>query len=91
MRCSQHFLYYAALYLGGLTEQTQSSDSAATSQHKRSHEGPIPVSESGRLPSSSGESQPMVYAQLNVMQTQVPSPTSVDPVQYALIKHQDKL
>ena len=85
------FLYYAALYLGGLREQTQSSDSAATSQHKRSHEGPIPAPESGRLPSSSGESQPMVYAQLNVKQTQVSSPASVDPVQYALIEQQNKL
>ena len=71
-------------------QQTLSSDSAAPSQHQTSHEESIPVPESGRLPSSSGESQPMVYAQLNVKQTQVPSPASVEPVQYALIEHQDK-
>ena len=33
----------------------------------------------------------MVYAQINVQQTQVPPPASDDHVQYAQLKHQDKM
>ena len=36
---------------------------------------------------TSRESPPMVYAQLNVKQTQVQPPACDDPVQYAQIEH----
>ena len=79
----------------GNRERTQSSDSAdsadsATSSSSSDSGGSgdplLPPS-----PSVPAGSQNLVYAQLNVKQTQVQPPANDDLVQYAQIEHQDKL
>ena len=79
--------------------QTQSSDSTTAGQHtitgERSSEQIFSISALAHSPLApgAGESQHLVYAQLDfVKQPQVqPPPTNDDPVQYAEIRQQDHL
>ena len=62
-------------------ESTSITDSEGSNDHLLQPSPPAPV-----------ESSHLLYAQVDpVKQTQVPPPANDDPVQYTLIKHQDKL
>ena len=73
-------------------ERTQSLDSAESAMSSSSSDSDgagdpfLPHS-----PSVPAGSQNLVYAQLNVKQTQVQPPANDDLVQYAQIEHQDKV
>lgn len=75
------------------TESTDSATSLSSTGSGGSGESLLPPTTSASAPSHTApaKSSQLLYAQLNVKQTQVSPPANDDHVQYAQIEHQDKM